>query len=225
MKAQYDHERALLLVLKEGDAAADAFEALLAHPDVAAYQLPAPWSFESAGVDLMVAVPDLDTITRDRLPEVLGTLVRLHTQEVLEAHARGVWRATSEQVRSYFLHRSLGQTIAGIVRLGPKTIHLPPPEDFVQEQVYIQRFELQYRLRASTVRGEEGEEAAPAEEGSLVLYPFDAANHGTRREAGLGEGAGPVLEAFAYTAGRDRHRRVLEDVAHGRGWQVLDSPS
>lgn len=222
MKAQYDHERALLLVLKDGEAPADAFEALLAHPDVAAYQLPAPWAFEPAGVDLLAAMPDIGAITRERLPEILDVLVRLYTPEVLSAHCQSLWRGTSEQVRSYFLHRTLGATIAGIVRLGPKTIELPPPENFVQEQVYTQRFELQYRLHPE---GERTEMAAPAEEGSLVLYPFDVANREARTEAKLGEGAGPVLEAFAYTAGRARHRRVLEEVAHGRGWRVAESPS
>lgn len=225
MKAVYDHERALLLVCREGDAPSAAFEALLEHPDVAAWVMPAPWAFELAGVDLLSAMPGLGTITRDRLPEVLEVLVRLHTRERLEAHCQAIWRATSEQVRAYFQQRSFGATLAGIFRVGPKTIDLPPPPNFVQEQIYTQRFELQYRLHSSGERTELAELAAPPEEGSLVLYPFDVANEGARAEAGLGEGTGPVLEAFAYTSGRERHRRVLEEIAHGRGWQVHESPS
>ena len=41
-------EQALLLVLKDRDAPADAFLALLDHPDVRTHRFPAPWAFERA---------------------------------------------------------------------------------------------------------------------------------------------------------------------------------
>lgn len=221
MKPVYDHEKALLLVLKDRDHPAEAFEALLAHPDVTAYHLPPPWASELGGVDLLAAMPDLETVTLERLEPILDVLIRLHSRERLEALCAELWRETSEQVRSFFLSRSLGATLAGIFRLGPKTKDLPPPADFVQGQIYTHKFEMQYRLH----RGEgEPSVVAPAEEGSLVLYPFDVANAGARKETGLQEGTGPILEAFAYQAGRQRHERVLRDVAAKRGWQVLDSP-
>ena len=63
---------------------------------------------------------------------------------------------------------------------------------------------------------------APAEEASLVLYPFDPTNAEARREADLGAGSEAVLEVFAYDDARPRHRAVLEDVSRTTGWRVVD---
>lgn len=220
MDQPFEHERPLLLVLKERDAPADAFLALLDHPDVRLHQWPPPWAFERAGVDLPAALPDLETITRERLPQVLEVLLRLHTREGLDALVTRTWRDVDERVRAWFLRRPVLQTFASTVGLAPKAKDLTPPEEFVTGQIVIHRFELEYRL----VPGDEpSDPTAPAEEGSLVLYPFDPANAAARKEAKLPDGSGAVLEAFAYAPGRARHRRVLEDVAHARGWQVLDT--
>lgn len=214
-----DHERALLLVLGEGDRPADAFLALLDHPDVVAYALPAPWAFERAGVDLLEAMPDLETLTRENLPEALDTLVRLHDAPTLEAVVRKTWLEAEEQVRAFFLQRSVLSTFAGIFRFGPRTREVPPPPVFVEEQIYIHKCELVYRIR----RGPEPRPiVAPPEEGSLVFYPFDVANAAVRRDVGLGEGNAPVLEAYAFAPARDQHRRILEEVAAGKGWRVVD---
>jgi len=216
----FEHERALLLVLRERDAPADAFLALLDHPDVRLHQWPAPWTFERAGIDLAAAVPDLETITRERLPQVLEVLTRLHTKEALDTIVANAWRSAGEPVRAFFLKRPVLATFASTVRLAPRSVELPPPPDFVTGQIFMHRFEMEYRLRP----GDEPQDpAAPPEEGSLVYYPFDPADAAARREAGLPEGRAPILEAFAYAAGRARHRRVLEDVAHGRGWKVVDT--
>lgn len=216
----FEHERALLLVLRERDAPADAFLALLDHPDVRMHHWPAPWAFERAGVDLAAALPDLETITRERLPAILEVLTRLHTKQALDAVVADAWRTADERVRAFFLRRPALTVFASTMRMAPKSWELPPPPEFVAGQVFLHRFEMEYRLS----RGDEpADPAAPPEEGSLVLYPFDPANAAARREAGLPEGSAPVLEAFAYAAGRERHRRVLEDVAHGRGWQVVDT--
>ena len=220
MNQPLDHEHPLLLVLREGDRPSHAFLALLDHPEVRLHQWPAPWSFERAGIDLPAALPDLRTITRERLAQVLDVLLRLHTPQALDALARQVWRGADERVRAFFLRRPVFATLASTVGMAPKSAEIAPPEEFVRGQVIIHRFELEYRLGP----GEEPwDPAAPAEEGSLVLYPFDPANAAARREANLPEGTAPILEAFAYGAGRARHRRVLEDVAHARGWQVIDT--
>lgn len=215
-----DHERALLLVLMPNDPVSDAFLALLDHPDVVAWSWPAPWTSDRAGVDLLAAMPDLRTITREHLERILDVLVRLHTPEVLDRLAREVWSVTDERVRGFFLKRPVLGTFASIFHLAPKSAELPPPPDFVEGQVFAHGFTMEYRLR----RGDEPPNpVAPPEEGSLVFYPFDVANSAARREAHLPEGRGPVLEAFAYGAARDRHRQVFDDIAHGRGWQVVDA--
>jgi len=221
VKPLQDHERALLLVTKDGTRPAAAFEALLEHPDVVAHQFPAPWAFERAGVDLLAALPGLGTIGRDTLEPVLDRLVALHTPERLDRLCRETWRQADERVRAFHLERSILATFAGILRVGPRTADLPPPAGFVEGMVFTHRFEMQYRLRPK--RGESRVLHAPAEEASLVLYPFDPANRVGRREAGLDEvGRGPVYELFAYASGRDRHRRVLEEVARRGGWTVAE---
>ncbi|MFV1958787.1 MAG: hypothetical protein ACC662_05170 [Planctomycetota bacterium] len=221
MKPLEDHERALLLVTRDGARPAAAFEALLEHRDVVAHQFPAPWDFERAGVDLLAAMPGLDVIRRENLDDVLERLVALHTPRLLEALCRETWRAVDERVRSFHLQRSILATFAGILRVGPRTADLDPPPPFVEDQVFIHGFKMNYRLRRK--RGEERLLHAPEEEGSLVLYPFDPPNRVGRREAGLEEeGRGPVHELFAYQSGRDRHRRVLEDVARRKGWTVAE---
>ena len=220
MEQPFDHEQALLLVLKERDAPADAFLALLEHPDVRMHQWPAPWAFERAGIDLPAALPDLETITKERLPQVLEVLLRLHTREALDALVTQTWREVDERIRAWFLRRPALSVFASTVGMAPKSKELPAPQEFVTGQIVIHRFEMEYRLAPGD---EPSDPVAPAEEGSLVLYPFDPANAAARKEAKLSDGTAPILEAFAYGVGRDRHRQVLEDVAHARGWQVIDT--
>jgi len=220
MNQPFDHERALLLVLRDRDVPADAFLALLDHPEVRTHSWPAPWAFEKAGVDLAAALPDLETITRDRLPQVLEVLLRLHTRVALDALVSNVWRGVDERVRAFFLRRPVFATFASTVGMAPKSADVAPPDEFVAGQVVIHRFELEYRLARDV---EDADPVAPPEEGSLVLYPFDPSNTAARREAELPAGDATVLEAFAYGSGRARHRRVLEDIAHARGWQVIDT--
>lgn len=222
MKPTPDHERALLLLLRDGDSPAAAFEALLDHPDLQAWFLPPPWASERAGVDLLAALPALGALDRSNLGGTLETLLRLHTPEVLGELCQRAWREVEEPVRSFYLKRPAMETMASVVKLAPKSIDLPPPAEFREAQVILNPFEMQYRLRP---RGGAHDPQAPAEEGSLVVYPFDPANAVGRRESGLEAGSAPVLEAFTYAEDRTRHRAVLEDVAHGRGWQVVDSPA
>jgi hypothetical protein len=219
MAAPLDHERPLLLLLGERDEAADGFRALLAHPDVRAWHLPPPWALERAGLDLLGALPELRTLSADLLPRALAALARQATPELLDALSRQLWREVDEQVRGYYLKRGALETLASLVRVAPRSRDLEPPPSFVEDRVHEHGFVLEYRL----ARAEEpADPTAPPEEGSLVYYPFDPANQAARREALLPEGRGVVLEAFAYAAGRARHRRVLEDVASQRGWRVVD---
>lgn len=220
MSELFDHEKAILLVLKEGADPAAAFLALLDHADVQAHDFPAPWYAEKAGVDLATALPDLTTIDRARLPEVLEALIRLHTEEDLQRIATALWREVDEPVRAFYLKRPMRETVASMIRMAPKSKELPPTDEFVQGQVFQHRFEMEYRLHRAWERTNP---MAPEEEGSLVLYPFDPANASARREAGLGEGYGVVLEAFAYGPARDRHRAVIETVGRANGWRVIDT--
>ncbi len=221
MKAPEEHERALVLALGSDAHPADAFEALLAHPDVRAWNFPAPWAFERTGLDLLEVRPSLGSIRREDLRGVLGALVQLATPEALASLARREWRAVPEPVRQFHLQRPMASVMASILKVAPRSADLEPPPSFAQTQVYLARFEMEYRLDRSP--DEPREPAAPPEEGSLVFYPFDPSNRVVREDLDLGEGPGPVLEAFAYAPGRARHRRVLEEVATSRGWRVADT--
>lgn len=214
-----DHEHALFLLLRDGESPALAFEALLDHPDVRAYAFPPPWTWERAGVDLLAAVPDFGSFERANLARGLDALLRLHTAEALTALTGRAWGEVEEPVRAFYLKRPTLETMAAILKMGPKSTDVAPPSEFREAQVILNPFEMQYRLR---MPGETVDPQAPAQEGSLVVYPFDVANAVARREGKLGEGSAPVLEAFAYAEARARHRAVLEDVAHGRGWRVVD---
>lgn len=223
MKAPDDHERALVLALKPDAHPAEAFEALLEHPDVRAWQLPAPWAFEPSGLDLLEARPRLGGIERATLREALDGLLALATPEALDGLTEREWHAVPEPVRQFYLKRSAGTVVASILRLAPKSAAETPPAAFRQVQVFFARFEMEYRLDR---RDDEPRAMhAPPEEGSLILYPFDVENGAMRQALGLPEQGGAVLEAFAYEGGRERHRRVFEDVAASRGWEVFDSPA
>ncbi len=214
------HERPILLVLPFGTHPAEGFRALLAHGEIAAWHLPAPWALEPAGLDVLGARPSIGTLAPDALGTYLDTLIGLATPEALEQLVLRVWREAPEEVRGFYLRRPLFGTLAQMVGLVSRSRDVAPPPEFVEAQVSVHRFELEYRLARAPGGGRDPR--APAEEGSLVLYPFDPTNRLARREAGLSESGGPLLEAFAYAEARDRHRRVLREVAVARGWQVLD---
>lgn len=221
MRSPDDHERALLLVLRPGTHPAEAFEALLDHPDVRAFHFPAPWAFEGAGLDLLAARPRLGTLSRETLRPALDGLLALATPELLDATTARAWADVPEAVRQFYLQRPATSVALSVLRLAPKSIALAPPDAFRQVQVYFARFELEYRL--DRVSQEPADLREPPEEGSLILYPYDVSNRPARRELGLPEEGGPVLEAFAYAPGRERHRAVFEDLAAARGWQVVDT--
>jgi hypothetical protein len=110
------------------------------------------------------------------------------------------------------------RVLAGIVRMGPKTAEVPPPEEFVRDRIHEHRFEVQYRLAKD--RGEGIYPVAP-EEGSVVVYPFDPENTPVRKQHALGLDAGPILEVFAYVWQHDRHRALWASVAADLGARLL----
>jgi hypothetical protein len=215
----HSHEAPILLVLGRGDGPAEAFRALLAHPDVAAFALPAVWALEAAGADLTEAIPGVRHASPENLDEVLDALVRILDAGALDRLVQRTWREVDERVRAFYLERGALEVMASALRVARPSRDLPPPESFRDDRVHEHAFAMEYRLRRLSGPRDPG---APAEEGSLVFYPFDPADLEGRREAGLEEGPEATLEVFAYAAGRARHRAVLEDVAARRGWRVVD---
>lgn len=203
------HERPSYVVLPRGVLTGEALAAFLRRPEVCAYSLPPLWCLEPAGVNLLAALPAVPSLTRETLPAVLEAAERLCTRAALEALVARVWREADEQVRQHFLKRGTWSVFASIFRLGPRSTHLPPPPEFVAERVREQRIEVQYRLAPRPLAEPT---PAPAEEGSLIAYPFDAHGELARRELGLPPG-GAVLEAFAYAWDHERHRALWQAFA------------
>jgi hypothetical protein len=215
------HERPLFVVLPSPDAVGEALVAFLSSDEVRAFALPALWDLAQGGLDPLRALPGVRRLDLDNLPRVVSWLLEHATPAALARHAEATWAEVPDRVREYFLKRSVLATLGGIFRVGKPASSFPPPPSFVADRVHEARFEVAYRLER--LPGAASPPAAPPEEASLVLYPFDPRNAEGRAEAGL-EPNGPeaVLEAFAYEAGRARHRAFLESVAGPRGWRVAD---
>jgi hypothetical protein len=217
MADPFGHERPVLLVLKEGESPAEGFRAFVGHPEVVAWSWPSLWSLEAAGADLAGALHDVREVALANLDRVLAALVARCDRAALERLVAETWAQADERVRAFFLRRGAIQVMASAFRLAPRSAEFPPPPAFVADRVHEHAFTMEYRLRREAGAREA---VAPPEEGTLAFYPFDPADAAGRREAALDGGAAPVLELFAYDAGRARHRRVLEDVAARRGWRV-----
>ncbi len=215
----FSHEEPILLVLPADRPLAEALPAFLDHPDVRHYALPPLWCLDPAGIDLPAALPQVRTITRDNVGEVVETLQRLCTPEHLDGLVLRAWREADERVRQHHLGLTIGQTFATIFKMRRATIDQSAPESFRRDRIHENGFEIQYRLVASDAVDDF---RAPEQEGSLMCYPFDPANAEAREEHGLGEGDGAVLEAFAYERGREQHRAFLEGLAAQQGWRVID---
>jgi hypothetical protein len=218
MDSPLPHEEPLCIVLPRGTSAGSALRRFLARPEVKAYAFPEPWFLEPAGVDLLAALPDVRAFTPENLDRVLDAAVRVCTPDALAERSAQLWREADERVRQYFLKRGTLGVLAGIFRMGPKTVEVPPPAEFVADRVHEHRFEVQYRLARD--RGE-GVFPAPPEEGSVVVYPFDPENRAARAQHGLGSDVGPILEVFAYVWQHDRHRALWASVAADLGARLL----
>jgi hypothetical protein len=212
------HERPLYLVLPRGLPAGAAIERALARPEITTYALPQPWFLEPAGVDLLAALPGVRAITAQNVDQVLATAERLCTRPILQERSLKLWREADERVRVHFLKRSTMQVLAGIFRIVPRSISLPPTDEFVADRIHEHRFEVEYRLVRE--RGPE-DYPAPPEEGSVIAYPFDLQNDVARKELNLDRDTGPILEVFAYVWQHDRHRALWQSIAQDLGARLL----
>jgi hypothetical protein len=213
------HETPLYLVVPASTSAGDAMRLLLSSRPVLRHWMPPLWCLDRAGIDLPAALPDVTSITLGTLPQVVDTLIRLATRSALDDLVLRMWPGVDEQVRRYYLRRGLGQTLATIFRMAPRSHEVAPPPAFRQDRIAENGFQVEYRIAPSP--GERNV-LAPTEEATVVLYPFDPGNEAARREIGLGPGAETVLEVFAYAEGRARHRAVLEEIARPVPWRVID---
>ena len=219
MTAPFPHEKPILLVLSASETAAEGILAFLARTEVRHHVFPPLWFLDGSGVDLPAAIPDVASVTTETLPRVLKSAERLSTAEVLRAHGLRVWREADEQVRHYYLKRTTLQTFAAIFKVAPAAKDREPPPEFWEDRIHEHRFEVEYRLAREP---QPAEAPAPGEEGSIVFYPFDPPNAAARRDAGLPEGAGVVLEVFAYAWQRERHVALCESLARAQGWRSVD---
>ncbi len=215
------HERAIFLVLPAGVSPAAAFRAVLTHDEVRAHAFPPLWDLSVGAIDVLRDVPSVSTVTLDALDDLFAYFARVGTPEALDALVTRTWAEIPDRVREYWLGRGALSVLKGIFRVGPRAADVDPPATFRADRRANARFEATYRLHE--VPGTRPDPFSPVEEGSLVLYPFDVRNVEARAEAGLSaSGSETILEAFAYEAGRERHRRFLQSVAPVLGGLVVD---
>ena len=214
-------ERPIFLVVPDRARIADAFRAVLSHEGVRAWTMPALWDLPAEGAEASIALRDVRHVDLDTIDAVVAHLLAVSTREALEARVATTWETVGNRVREFFLRRSAFAVVGALMRVGKQTSACPPPPLFRSDVIHEARFEAEYRL--GIVPGTRTARDAPAEEASLVFYPFDPENAEGRAEAGL-DARGPeaVLEAFAYDAGRPRHRAHLEAVAKANGWRAVD---
>lgn len=219
------HERPILLLVPGPDAVAEAFRALLTHVEVRAYGLPAVWDLSFGPVDALKGLPRVSRLDLDNLSDVVRWLVGAATPAALDAWLDRTWREIHDRVRQWYLKRGALSVLGSLFKLGKPSSEYPPPPAFRSDRVHAAKLEATYRLH--TVGGTVTDPVAPAEEASVAFYPFDPRDVEGREGAGLPpDGRECVLEVFAYEAGRERHRRVLEAVAAGTaGWRVVDTPA
>jgi hypothetical protein len=214
-------ERPIFLVLPGRARIADAFRAVLSHENVRAWAMPPLWDLAWGEIEALKGVPDVRHVDLETVGRVVAHLLAAGTPEARERHVARTWAEASPRVREFFLKRSAVAVVASLMRVGKPSAACEPPPQFRSDAVHEARFEAAYRLH--TVPGAAAHPEAPPEEASLVFYPFDPENADGRAEAGLDpKGREAVLEAFAYDAGRTRHREHLQAVARANGWRVVD---
>lgn len=215
----WSHETPILLILPADLRVETELPGLLADPGIRHVAFPPLWALDKAGVDLPGALPEVRTIDLASLEEVLGTLIRLCDDVLLDVLVRRLWQQVDERVRQHYLEMGVGAAMASLLRVGRNTKAEPPPPSFVRDRIAENGFEVQYRLPPE---GDAVDWTAPAHEGTLTVYPFDPAGAATREEAGVPAGSGTVIEIFAYDTGRERHRTHWQRVADARGWTLYD---
>jgi hypothetical protein len=217
MESRLSHEDPILIVLPEGADVGAELASFVAGRPVTSYQLPEPWAFESAGIGPEVLLGSEKTLRASELPEVLRRLTANCDGDHLTRMVARAWRDAPPSVREYYLDRSALQTVASLFGIGARNAEVEAPERFWSDQKLLHYFTVQYRLASSDVPDPQ----APAHEGSLAYYPFDALGKG-RRPEGADLGPGVLLEGFAYAAGRQEHRAAYEAHGTARGWRVVD---
>ena len=220
MATRPSHEEPLLVILPPGTSAGEELAAFAASPAVASFHLPPPWAFESIGLAADTWLAGARTCSLEALPDHLARLTACCDDTMRESMVRQGWLTAPESVRDFYLGRGAFKTFAAIFKMAPSTRSEAPPEVFRKELALQHGFAVEYRLPAE---GDDVHRSAPAEEASLVYYPFDPKGEG-RDELKTRTG-GVVLEAFAYAEGRAQHAKVLTDFGAARGWQVVDPAS
>lgn len=211
------HEEPLLIVLPAGASAGEELAAFAQSPDVASYHLPAPWSFEAIGLSAETWLGGARTCSLEALPAQLARLTACCDNDLRTRMIERGWQTAPESVRDYYLERGALKTFAAIFKMAPSTRSEAPPETFRRELALQHGFTMEYRLPAA---GGDAHRDAPAEEASLVYYPFDPRGEG--RDEIEATSGGVVLEAFAYAEGRERHREALDRFGAARGWRVVE---
>ncbi len=218
------HERPILLLVPGPEAVAEAFRAILSHVEVRAYALPAVWDLSFGSVDVLKGLPRVPRLDLENLSDVVRYLVGAATPAALDAWLDRTWQEIHDRVRQWYLKRGALSVLGSLFKVGKPSSSYPPPPAFRSDRVHAAKLEATYRLHV--VGGTVTDTVAPAEEASVAFYPFDARDAEGRVDAGLPvDGREAVLEVFAYEAGRERHRRLLEAVAGAHaGWRVVDTP-
>ncbi len=214
----WSHEQPILLILPAEVPVESALPRLLADEGIQHVAFPPLWALDRAGVDLAAALPGRRSVDLESLEDVLGTLIRLCDREQLDRLVAETWAQVDERVRQHYLDLGVGAAFATIFKLGPRTKDREAPPSFVRDRIAECGFEIQYRLPADG----DFEWTAPAQEGTLTVYPFDPAGAASREEAGAEPGSGAAIEIFAYESGRARHRDYWLGVAEREGWTLVD---
>jgi hypothetical protein len=215
------HERPIFVVLPSAAAVADAFLAVLSSSEVRAFALPPVWELDFGGADPIARLAGVRRLELENLARAIAWCLEVATPERFEASLARDWAELPDGVREFFLKRSAVATFAALLKVGKPSRAFAPPPSFATDRVRAARFEAAYRLEREA--GTRPSDPAPAEEASLVLYPFDVLGRTSREEAGLAAGGSEaVLEAFAYEAGRARHRAFLARALAGLRAKVVD---
>ncbi len=217
MESRLSHEDPILVVLPEGADVGAELASFLEGSAVTSYQLPEPWAFEVAGIGPEVLLGASKTLRPSELGEMLRRLTASCDDERLSQMVARAWREAAPSVREYYLDRSALKTVASLFGVGARNSEVEAPQRFWSDQRLLHYFTVQYRLAPTATH----DPHAPAHEGSLAFYPFDAGGRG-RRPEGVDLGAGVLLEGFVYADRRGDHRAAYEAHGASRGWRVVD---
>lgn len=212
------HERPILLLVGADQDAGEIMRRFLRQEAVQYVHVPAPWVLQEAGLGPDAVLGSQTQFDVENLPEIVDTLRRLCDAAQLEQACQDMWPRLPEAVRDYYLERNTLQTFAAIFKLAPASKSVAPPASFHADRAKAWALPFEYRLAPF----DESPIGAPAEEASLLFYPFDPKNAAARADAGLDDGPETILEVFAYESGRARHREVVAAFCEREGLRMID---